>query len=114
MKKQTKTKGAATKTKVKTKEKTNTSILRSVKGKLIILGLVSIATTVILGIMGITVLNSNNSNNQVLADINNINLIQNENNTLETAFLYDLDLSHYASIQSNLGTMKNASSDALN
>lgn len=94
-------------------KKTNTSIFRSVKGKLITLGLVSIATTVILGITGISVLNSNNSNNQVLADINNINLLQNHNTTEETAFLYDLELSHYQTIQSNLTNMKAASEDAL-
>ena len=95
------------------KKKMNISILRSVKGKLITLGLVSIATTVILGITGISVLNSNNANNQVLADVNNINLLQNNNTTEETAFLYDLDLSHYETIQSNLASMKAASEDAL-
>ncbi len=95
------------------KKKMNISILRSVKGKLITLGLVSIATTVILGITGISVLNSNNNNNQVLADVNNINLLQNNNTTEETAFLYDLDLSHYETIKSNLASMKTASEDAL-
>ncbi|MGN0143188.1 MAG: methyl-accepting chemotaxis protein [Roseburia sp.] len=95
------------------KNQEKASIFRSVKGKLVILGLVSIATTVILGITGISVLNSNNSNNQVLADINNVNLIQNENSTLETAFLYDLDLSHYTAIQTNLAAMKQNSEDSL-
>lgn len=94
-------------------KKDNTSILRSMKGKLILLGLVAIATTVILGLTGISVLNSNNANNQVLADINNINLLQNNNTTEETAFLYDLSLSHYDTIQNNLQKMKTASEDSL-
>ena len=58
--------------------------MNSIKAKLILLGAVSIICTVILGITGIYIMNSNNSNNQVLNDINNINLKQNENTTQET------------------------------
>ena len=95
------------------KKDARTSVLRSVKGKLIALGCVSIVTTLILGYTGIKVLRSNDANNQVLADINNINLLQNENNTLETAFLYDLDTEHYQTVQRNLDTMDVAIQDAL-
>ena len=87
--------------------------MRSIKAKLIMLGVVSIVCTVILGFVGIYIMNSNNANNQVLNDINNINLMQNENTTQETSFLYDLDLSHYQTIQSNLSSMTNAAADAL-
>lgn len=87
--------------------------MRSIKTKLIMLGAVSIVCTIILGLVGIYIMNSNNANNQVLNDINNINLMQNENTTQETSFLYDLDLSHYQTIQSNLSAMEAASSDAL-
>lgn len=97
----------------KKKNSNKLSILRSVRGKLLVLGLVSIATTVTLGFTGISVLNSNNANSQVLEDINNINLLQNNNTTEETAFLYDLDLTHYENIQSNLASMKSAATDAL-
>ena len=57
--------------------------MRSIKAKLIMLGAVSIVCTVILGLVGIYIMNSNNANNQVLNDINNINLKQNENTTQE-------------------------------
>ncbi|MDE7203003.1 MAG: methyl-accepting chemotaxis protein [Lachnospiraceae bacterium] len=87
--------------------------MRSIKAKLIMLGAVSIICTVILGLVGIYIMNSNNANNQVLNDINNINLMQNENTTQETSFLYDLDLSHYQTIQSNLSVMNGAAADAL-
>jgi len=87
--------------------------MKSIKAKLIMLGAVSIICTVILGLVGIYIMNSNNANNQVLSDINNINLMQNENVTQETSFLYDLDLSHYQTIQSNLSTMEQAAQDAL-
>lgn len=87
--------------------------MKSIKAKLIMLGAVSIICTVILGLVGIYIMNSNNANNQVLSDINNINLMQNENVTQETSFLYDLDLSHYQTIQSNLSAMEQAAQDAL-
>lgn len=87
--------------------------MKSIKAKLIMLGAVSIICTVILGIVGIYIMNSNNANNQVLSDINNINLMQNENTTQETSFLYDLDLNHYQTIQSNLSAMDAAAADAL-
>ena len=87
--------------------------MRSIKTKLIMLGAVSIVCTIILGLGGIFIMNSNNANNQVLNDINNINLKQNENTTQETSFLYDLDLSHYQTIQSNLAFMSEAAAAAL-
>ncbi|MDE6219233.1 MAG: hypothetical protein K2G51_02165 [Lachnospiraceae bacterium] len=87
--------------------------MKSIKAKLIMLGAVSIVCTIILGLVGIYIMNSNNANNQVLTDINDINLMQNENTTQETSFLYDLDLSHYQTIQSNLSSMKEAAADAL-
>lgn len=87
--------------------------MRSIKAKLIMLGAVSIVCTIILGLVGIYIMNSNNANNQVLNDINNINLMQNENTTQETSFLYDLDLSHYQTIQTNLSAMEKAAADAL-
>lgn len=87
--------------------------MRSIKAKLIMLGAVSIVCTIILGLVGIYIMNSNNANNQVLNDINNINLMQNENTTQETSFLYDLDLSHYQTIQTNLSAMEKAAADVL-
>ena len=94
------------------KQHANTSILKSIKGKLILLGIVSIASTITLGITGIKLMNSNNANNQVLADINKINLLQNENQTQETSFLYDLDMTHYQTILTNLDSMAQAAESA--
>ncbi|MGN0507087.1 MAG: methyl-accepting chemotaxis protein [Lachnospiraceae bacterium] len=87
--------------------------MKSIKAKIILLGAVSILCTIILGITGITIMNSNNSSNQVLSDINSINLRQNENTMQETSFLYDLNLSHYQTIDANLSTMNDAVKDAL-
>ncbi len=92
---------------------TKVSILSSIRGKLLVLGCVSIATTVILGLTGIYLINSSNSNNQVLADINQINLLQNENQTLDVSFLYDLDTSYNDTKMDNLNQMSSAAEDAL-
>lgn len=92
---------------------TKVSILSSIRGKLLVLGCVSIATTVILGLTGIYLINSSNSNNQVLADINQINLLQNENQTLDVSFLYDLDTSYNDTKMDNLNQMNSAAEDAL-
>ena len=87
--------------------------MNSIKAKLIMLGAVSIICTIILGVTGISIMNSNNSSNAVLTDINNINLKQNQNVTEETSFLYDLDLNHYQTIDTNLSAMNDAAKDAL-
>lgn len=89
------------------------SIFSSIRGKLLVLGCVSIATTVILGFTGIYLINSSNSNNQVLADINQINLLQNENQTLDVSFLYDLDTSYNDTKMDNLKQMSSAAENAL-
>ncbi len=95
-------------------QKTKTRFLfRSIRNKLFLLGIVAIAATVILGITGIDMINRNNANNQVMADINNINLHQNENYTKEVSFLYNLDNSDNQAILQNLKSMEVAAQDAL-
>ena len=94
--------------------KTRKKILfRSIRNKLFLLGIVAIAATIILGVTGIDMINRNNVNNQVLADINNINLHQNENYTKEVSFLYNLDNSDNQAILENLKSMEAAAQDAL-
>ena len=88
-------------------------LFRSIRNKLFLLGIVAIAATVILGVTGIDMINRNNANNQVSADINNINLHQNENYTKEVSFLYNLDNSDNQGILDNLKSMEVAAQDAL-
>lgn len=86
---------------------------RSIRSKLILLGATAVLSAVILGFTGIYLINSSNDNNTVLEDINNINLYQNENQTLEVSFLYNLDNTSNTQIVDNLGKMITASADAL-
>lgn len=95
------------------KEPNDKFSFHSIRGKLLVLGCVSILTTLILGFTGIYLIGSNNANNQVLADINKINLLQNNNQTLDISYLYDLDDSYNDQKLTNLQTMGDAAADAL-
>lgn len=86
--------------------------LKSIKQKLVSLGLVSIVTTAVLGIAGISSISTYSSKNVVLTDINKVRLLQNDNKALDVSFLYNLDDSDNDSILSNLKEMKSAADDA--
>ena len=51
-------------------------LVQSIKGKILLMGGVAIAASVILGSGGITALNKNSRNNEVLKEINAINVAQ--------------------------------------
>ena len=95
------------------KEPNDKFSFHSIRGKLLVLGCVSILTTLILGFTGIYLIGSNNANNQVLADINKINLLQNNNQTLDISYLYDLDDSYNDQKLTNLQTMGDAAADIV-
>ena len=82
-------------------------LVQSIKGKILLMGGVAIAASVILGSGGITALNKNSRNNEVLKEINAINVAQSENQSLETSYLYFLDDSYLEKIVKNLSDMEN-------
>ena len=106
-------KDVASNTSTVKKEPKDKFSFNSIRGKLLVLGCVSIVTTLILGFTGIYLISSSNANNQVLADINKINLLQNNNQTLDVSYLYDLDDSYNDQKLANLQTMSDAATDAL-
>ena len=79
---------------------------RSIKGKILIVGGVAILASVVLGGVGITALNKNSRNNEILKQINQINLTQNENQSLDTSYLYFLEDSYLENIIKNLEDME--------
>lgn len=87
--------------------------LKSIRNKLVLLGAVAVIAATILGFTGIYLINTSNDNNKVLADINNVNIYQNENKMLEVSFLYNLDNSDNEKIIENLKKMSQSSNDAL-
>lgn len=82
------------------------SLGQSIKGKILIMGGVAILASVVLGGVGITALNKNSRNNEVLKEINQINLSQNENQSLDTSYLYFLEDSYLENIVANLEQME--------
>lgn len=88
------------------KGKVRTGLGQSIKGKILIMGGVAIAASVILGSVGIVALNKNSRNNEVLKEINQINLSQNENQSLDTSYLYFLEDSYLENIVTNLEEME--------
>lgn len=69
------------------------------------MGGVSILASLILGYAGLSSLNKNSVNNEVLSTINRINLLQYENQSLDTSYLYFLEDSYLGQIVDNLGEM---------
>ena len=82
------------------------SFLRSIRGKICLMGGTAVAASLILGITGVVSLNRNNSNNEVLMQMNRINLFQYENQSLDTSYLYFLEDSYLADLVDNLGSMQ--------
>ncbi len=86
--------------------KVGTGLGQSIKGKILVMGGVAILASVILGSVGIVALNKNSRNNEVLKEINQINLSQNENQSLDTSYLYFLEDSYLENIVANLEEME--------
>lgn len=94
------------------KSKVRTGLGQSIKGKILLMGGVAILASVILGSVGIAALNKNSRNNEVLKKINQINLAQNENQSLDTSYLYFLEDSYLESIVNNLEDMEKDNAEA--
>ncbi|MBE6024450.1 MAG: HAMP domain-containing protein [Cellulosilyticum sp.] len=86
--------------------------LKSIKGKILFIGTISIIASSILGYVGISSLNKNGNNNDVLSEINRINLYQYENQSLDISYLYFLENTYLEKSIDNLEKMKNAAQTA--
>lgn len=90
----------------KTVNKNHMGVFGGIKGKIRLIGGVAILSAVVLGTVGVSALNKNSRNNQILKDVNEVNLLQNENQSLDISYLYFLDSSYLDNIVKNLGTME--------
>ena len=86
--------------------KDHMGVFGGIKGKIRLMGGVAILSAVVLGTVGVSALNKNSRNNQILKEVNEVNLLQNENQSLDTSYLYFLDSSYLDNIVKNLGTME--------
>ncbi len=85
---------------------------QSIKGKILLMGGTAILASAVLGGVGITSLNKNSRNNEVLKKINQINLYQYENQSLDTSYLYFLEESYLENIVKNLKAMEKNTEEA--
>lgn len=99
-------KGKNVNTSKKMVNKDHMGVFGGIKGKIRLIGGVAILSAVVLGTVGVSALNKNSRNNQILKDVNEVNLLQNENQSLDTSYLYFLDSSYLDNIVKNLGTME--------
>ena len=99
-------KGKNVSTKKKMVNKDHMGVFGGIKGKIRLIGGVAILSAVVLGTVGVSALNKNSRNNQILKDVNEVNLLQNENQSLDISYLYFLDSSYLDNIVKNLGTME--------
>ena len=94
------------KLKTQTTNKLNFAAFGGIRGKIILISTVAVATALILGVSGITALNKTSRNNDILKEINQVNLSQNENQALDTSYCYYLDTDYLDKIVANLGDME--------
>lgn len=96
----------------KTKRKKQGGFTKSIKGKMIRMGGVAVAAFLVLGSVGLISLNINNRNNQVLESVNEVNLYQCDNESLDASYLYFLQDSYLKGIVDNLEYMETISHEA--
>ncbi|MBQ9119414.1 MAG: methyl-accepting chemotaxis protein [Lachnospiraceae bacterium] len=95
-----------------TKEKTG--FFSSIKGKIFFMGGLSLIASAILGYAGLTSLNKNHVNNEILSKINQINVLQYENQSLDTSYLYFLEDTYLKEIVTNLQESETYAKECLN
>ena len=86
--------------------------LQSIRSKILFMGLIALAASVLLGIMGIAAVNKNSVNNKMLAEMNAISVTQSNNQSLDISYLYFLDDSYLENILSNLDQMEKSAERA--
>lgn len=84
----------------------------SIRSKIVYIGIFSIIASIIVGVAGIYSINKNNSNNKLTTEINNINLLQYENQGLDTSYLHYLDSKYLEKIAENLNIMAKYADEA--
>ena len=88
------------------------SFFKSIKGKIMFMGAVSIAASAVLGYAGLSSLNKNHVNNEILTKVNLINQLQYENQSLDTSYLYYLEDSYLGEIVDNLAESEGYAGEA--
>ncbi len=91
--------------KSKAKKKKKGTIFQSIKGKIMIMGVFSLAASIVIGTVGINSINRNATNSQIESMVNTISVLQSQNEANEALYQYYVDQSYLDSILANLDKM---------
>jgi len=81
------------------------NFLQSVKGKIMVMGILGIAAAIIIGLVGVISINKNGQNSEVVALVNEINVLQSQNLANDALYQYYVDESYLDATLSNLDEM---------
>lgn len=81
------------------------NLLQSVKGKILVMGVLGIAVAVIVGLVGVVSINRNAKNSEVVSLVNEINVLQSENLANDALYQYYVDEEYLDTTLSHLNEM---------
>ena len=81
------------------------NLLQSVKGKILVMGVLGIAVAVIVGLVGVVSINRNAKNSEVVSLVNEINVLQSENLANDALYQYYVDEEYLDTTLSHLDEM---------
>lgn len=81
------------------------AMFRTIKGKILIMGVFSILAAVCIGVLGINSVSKNSSNSEIESTVNEIDVLQAKNLGLEAQYQYYIDQKYLDGILDNLGQM---------
>ncbi|MCR4903066.1 MAG: methyl-accepting chemotaxis protein [Butyrivibrio sp.] len=82
------------------------NFLQSVKGKILLMGVLGIAAALIIGLVGMTSINKNGQNSKIVTLVNEISVLQSENLANDALYQYYVDENYLATTLSNLDAME--------
>nr|WP_297706313.1 methyl-accepting chemotaxis protein [uncultured Butyrivibrio sp.] len=89
-----------------TKARSKGPFFRSVKGKILVMGVLGIVAALVIGIVGVTSIYKNGQNSEVVSLVDEINVLQAQNLANDALYQYYVDESYLNATLSNLNEME--------
>jgi methyl-accepting chemotaxis protein len=90
----------------KSKVKSKGNFFQSVKGKILLMGALGIVAALIIGSVGVSSINKNGQNSEVVALVNEINVLQSQNLANDALYQYYVDEAYLNDALTNLKSME--------
>ena len=91
-----------------TSQRNNGTFIQSVKGKILVMGILGIAVAIAIGIVGIISINRNAANSEVVSTVDEINILQAKNIGNDALYQYYVDETYLNATLINLDDMEQA------